>query len=126
VPAWGEGPEWGARCARLVRRALLALLLLVAGPAAGQEALGERQRQLFRVSCAHCHVREGLGVPVAGRPADWVERREQGFERLLRHTVEGVRDMPPLGTCGACTEADFRALVAFLAGPPPPAPAPAR
>lgn len=114
--------------ARRWRRGIGASLLLLglALEAPAQEPLGPRQVELFRIACAHCHLREGIGVPVAGRSAEWAERGEQGFAVLLRHTIEGIRDMPPLGTCGACTEQDFRALVAFLAGlaaaPPEPGP----
>ena len=88
--------------------------------AAGAEPAGlsERQQRLFAGSCAACHVTPGLGAPVLGVDADWAPRRERGFEALVATTVEGSRHMPALGTCGACDEADFRALVAFLAGLP--------
>ena len=36
------------------------------------------------------------------------------------NTVNGVGNMPPLGSCSACTEADFRALIAFMARLPDP------
>jgi cytochrome c5 len=60
-------------------------------------------------------------VPLVGDAAAWEGRRAQGFETLLANTVNGVRDMPPLGTCGACSEDDLRRLVAFVAGLPLPA-----
>jgi cytochrome c5 len=34
---------------------------------------------------------------------------------MLANTVAGVRGMPPLGTCGFCTEDDLRRLIAFMA-----------
>jgi cytochrome c5 len=88
---------------------------------ADEPVLQERQQRLFQQACAHCHLRPGLGVPVVGDAAAWEERRAQGFETLLANTVRGVRDMPPLGTCGACSEEDLRRLVAFVAGLPLPA-----
>jgi cytochrome c5 len=98
---------------------LVAALFCAAGPALAESpALGERQQRLFQQACAHCHLQTGLGVPVVGDEAAWAERRERGFESMLANTVNGVRNMPPLGTCGACTEDDLRRLVAFLAGLP--------
>jgi cytochrome c5 len=106
---------------------LAAALVCAAGPAfvcaaspafAEPPALGERQQRLFQQACAHCHLVPGLGVPVVGDEAAWEERRQRGFESMLANTVNGVRNMPPLGTCGACTEDDLRRLVAFLAGLP--------
>lgn len=100
---------------------LAAALVCAAGPAIAEPpALGERQQRLFQQACAHCHLHQGLGVPVVGDEAAWEERRARGFESLLTNTVNGVRNMPPLGTCAACTEDDLRRLVAFLAGLPLP------
>ncbi len=95
--------------------ALAAVAVRADGP-----LLAERQARLFQQACAHCHLRPGLGVPVLGDAAAWEERRARGLETLLANTVLGVGDMPPLGTCGACTEDDLRRLVAFLAGLPLP------
>ena len=94
---------------------------IVAGVAVADEPVLElRQQRLFQQACAYCHLRPGLGVPLVGDAAAWEERRAQGFETLLANTVNGVRDMPPLGTCGACSEDDLRRLVAFVAGLPLP------
>jgi len=70
----------------------------------------------YQSACAECHARAGTGAPAAGDAAAWTARRAQGFGVLLAHTVNGYRGMPPLGACGACSEADLRALVAYVAG----------
>jgi cytochrome c5 len=98
---------------------LLGLCVLLASLAARAEeppelALTSRQGRLFAQACAHCHLRPGIGVPVLGVDADWAERRDRGFDSLLANSIDGLANMPPLGTCGACSEADFRALVSFL------------
>jgi cytochrome c5 len=41
---------------------------------------------------------------------------------LLASTVAGVGGMPPLGTCGLCSEDDLRELIAYMALLPPPEP----
>jgi len=70
----------------------------------------------YQSACASCHARAGTGAPLVGRDADWSARRAQGIDVLLVHTVNGFRGMPPLGGCGLCSEADLRALVAYVAG----------
>jgi cytochrome c5 len=49
-----------------------------------------------------------------GDEAAWRARAAGGEDRMLRHTLEGLGAMPPLGYCMDCTEADFRALIRFL------------
>lgn len=99
----------------------MTLALLGAAAAAASVRLDERQALLFQQTCARCHVQPGTGAPQVGDPAGWQERNAQGFERLFANTVNGVRGMPPLGTCGGCSEDDLRALVAFVAGLAPAA-----
>ena len=53
---------------------------------------------------------------MVGDARAWAKRRAQGSDVLVAHTVNGYRGMPPLGACGACSEDDLRALVAYLAG----------
>ncbi|MEX2206887.1 MAG: c-type cytochrome [Myxococcota bacterium] len=101
----------------------LALLVGACGCFAEREAappivLSEANARSYQVACATCHARRGIGAPVTGVEADWRERREQGIDALLVHTVDGYRGMPPLGSCGLCTEDDFRALIRYMAGLP--------
>jgi cytochrome c5 len=67
-------------------------------------------------NCALCHVRGEGGAPVLGDEAAWAERSTQGAEVLLAHTLEGFNNMPPLGYCMDCEEADFRVLIRFMGG----------
>ena len=78
--------------------------------------LDKRQGAAFAQSCGRCHVRPGIGVPILGDADEWELRRRKGFEALVANTVTGIGEMPPLGTCGSCSEDDFRRLVAFIAG----------
>ena len=72
----------------------------------------------YQSACAACHARAATGAPLTGNDADWSARRAQDGDALLVHTVNGYRGMPPLGGCGRCSEADLRALVAYMAGGP--------
>jgi cytochrome c5 len=51
-----------------------------------------------------------------GNPPDWKVRNEQGMDRLLANTVLGLRGMPPLGYCSACSEQDLRELIMAVSG----------
>ncbi len=78
--------------------------------------LSPREAQVLAVICAECHSRAETTAPVMGDTNMWRERNAQGFEVLVRNTVLGKGSMPPLGTCGYCTEAEIRHLVEALSG----------
>lgn len=67
-------------------------------------------------SCALCHVDGNAGAPRVGNAAEWAPRMAQGMDVLLRHTIEGFNDMPPLGYCMSCERADFVAMIEFMGG----------
>ena len=98
----------------------LCLLLLPLAPLPGAAAteLSERQAALLTNNCVQCHARPNIGVPQMGDAAAWKERAKQGEETLVVHAVLGLRGMPPLGGCSACSEQDLRVLVRFMAGLP--------
>jgi cytochrome c5 len=79
---------------------------------------GSNLGRLYAQTCANCHGKPGTGAPQAGNAADWDPRTEQGMDILVKHAVEGYKGMPPLGSCGDCSEDDFRALIKFMAGLP--------
>ena len=106
-------------------RGTIALMLLACLCACGGErepvatgVLSESNARTYQAACASCHARPGIGAPLTGVAADWRERRAQGLDALLVHTVDGYRGMPPLGTCGLCSEQDFRALIRYMAALP--------
>jgi cytochrome c5 len=103
-----------------------ALLVLACGRAepplaAARVQLAPELARTCQSVCAECHARPGTGAPLPGSEA-WAGRRAQGTRVLLEHVVDGYRGMPPLGACGACSEADLRALVGYLSGAGEPAP----
>jgi cytochrome c5 len=102
---------------RLAAR-LCALLPLLPWPAAGAAELTERQVALLTNNCVQCHARPDIGVPQLGDAPAWKERARQGEDQLLVHVVLGLRGMPPLGGCSACSEQDLRALIRFMAALP--------
>jgi cytochrome c5 len=78
--------------------------------------LSERQALVFQRICSECHARGDIGSPMLGDEDAWKPRRAKGLDVLLANTVNGYGQMPPLGTCGFCTEEDFRHLVVYVSG----------
>ena len=83
-----------------------------AGPVA--DAGTERVARLWSASCALCHVTGIGGAPHVGRADEWQPRLAQGEEVLMRHTLEGFNNMPPLGYCMACEREDFVAMIDLM------------
>lgn len=97
-------------------------MVLLAGPTAAADSpvLSLRPQQLYQDICATCHASPGSGAPVTGDAEAWREPNAQGFDALLIHTVDGFGSMPPLGTCGSCSEAEMRVLISYMSGLPDP------
>lgn len=70
-------------------------------------------------SCALCHVTGEAGAPVVGDADDWQRRLAKGEDAVIQNVLYGVNSMPPLGYCMSCEVADFRAMVAYMAGMTP-------
>ena len=77
--------------------------------------------QLLTTKCVQCHAVPHTGAPLMGRARDWQAVLAQGEDQTLVNVVEGIRGMPPLGYCSACSEDDLRELIRFVAGFPAPA-----
>tara|TARA_R110002072_G_scaffold13418_2_gene56114 strand:- start:6509 stop:6847 length:339 start_codon:yes stop_codon:yes gene_type:complete len=75
-----------------------------------------RITRLWSQSCALCHVNGEAGAPRIGNTGEWAPRLATGKPLLIKHTIEGYNNMPPLGYCMACTEQDFSNLIDLMAG----------
>ena len=73
---------------------------------------------VYDQSCKACHATPASGAPQTGDRAAWAPRLAQGMDTLLEHTVSGYKGMPPLGSCGDCSEDEFAALIRFMSAEP--------
>lgn len=80
-----------------------------AAPAAPQS--GEK---IFQTYCTTCHTAGVAGAPKFGDKAAWAPRIQQGEATLLKHALEGLRAMPPKGTCMQCTETEIKAAISYM------------
>lgn len=88
----------------------------VAGAATATAAVASGPRsgeQVYQAACFACH---GTGALDAPKPnsADWKPRLAQGFDVLLKHSIEGFNNMPAMGTCTSCSEDEIAAAIRFM------------
>lgn len=72
--------------------------------------------RIYRSSCYSCHRYGAGGAPQTGNEKQWQARMEKGMDALMDSTINGYRGMPPMGACMDCGEAEFHALIRFMAG----------
>lgn len=73
--------------------------------------------EIYHRSCRSCHGVQGSGAPLTGDVAAWQPRLELGMDTMVQRVIEGSGGMPPLGMCFDCDEAQFSALIEFMASP---------
>ncbi|WP_124949852.1 c-type cytochrome [Sulfuriferula thiophila] len=87
--------------------------------------------QVFGEVCTACHTPGALGAPKFGDKAAWGPRIKQGYETLIKHAIEGIRQMPARGGNPDLTDTEIARAVAYMANDagakftPPAAAAPA-
>ena len=86
-----------------------------AAPAAASADAG-KGKQVFDSACMACHATGAAGAPKVGDKAAWAPRIAQGMDTLLNHSINGIRAMPPKGTCMACSDDDLKAAVSYMVG----------
>lgn len=75
---------------------------------------------VYDSSCKICHAVPSSGAPLTGHRQAWQPRLAKGMPTLLDHTIHGFQNMPPMGLCMHCSEAQFQALIDFMSSTPQP------
>lgn len=68
-------------------------------------------------SCKVCHAAGAAGAPKTGDVAAWEPRMAKGMDVLLVSVNNGLNAMPPKGMCFDCSDADYTALIEYMAAP---------
>ena len=79
--------------------------------AAGDAVAGEA---VYNRVCKMCHNSGMMGAPKLGDKPAWSARIEQGAAKLTEHAINGIRKMPPRGTCKSCSDQDIANAVAYM------------
>ena len=70
--------------------------------------------ELYNGACVACHAAGVLGAPKLGDKAGWEPRLAKGAETLYANAINGINNMPAMGTCASCSEDDIKAIVDYM------------
>ncbi len=72
--------------------------------------------QIYNQFCVACHLTGVAGAPKLGDKELWAPRIAQGRDMMFTHAKNGLRAMPPMGTCVTCSDADLMSAIEFMTG----------
>lgn len=79
------------------------------GPRTGEE--------VYKVSCSACHTSGLLGAPKINSNADWQPRIDaKGFDTVWQNAIDGIGQMPAMGTCMDCDNDEIKAAIEYMIG----------
>lgn len=83
--------------------------------AAGSAGAAARSGEtVVKAVCGMCHGTGAAGAPKIGDKAAWAPRIAQGVAVLVQHAKNGIRAMPPKGTCADCSDDELKGAVEYL------------
>lgn len=71
--------------------------------------------EVVKAVCAMCHEAGLMAAPKIGDASQWGPRIAQGYETLVKHAEEGIRNMPARGGNPALTDGEIANAVAYMA-----------
>lgn len=80
-------------------------------------AAEESVEDMYNRTCSVCHAAGAAGAPVTGSVKDWKARLDKGMDVLVSNVENGMNAMPPKGMCFDCSDADYQALIRYMAEP---------
>jgi len=72
-------------------------------------------QEVYDAICASCHAAGALGAPKFDNKGDWGSRIGQGYDTLVKHAIEGIRQMPPRGGGSDLSDVEVARAVAYMA-----------
>ena len=81
---------------------------------AGAAAAPKSGEQVYNSSCMACHSTGVAGAPKLGDKAAWAPRIAAGMDSLLANATNGLKAMPPKGTCMSCSSDELQAAVEYM------------
>jgi cytochrome c5 len=87
----------------------------VAGAKAEVTSSGPRAGSvIYAKACVACHSVGVLNAPKFQNVADWSPRMEKGFDAVWKNAINGIGAMPPMGTCGDCSNDEIKAAIEHM------------
>ena len=72
-------------------------------------------QEVYDAVCFSCHTPGALGAPRFDNKGDWAGRLGQGYDTLIKHAIEGIRQMPARGGDGDLSDTEVARAVAYMA-----------
>lgn len=72
-------------------------------------------QEVYDAVCFSCHTPGALGAPKFDNKGDWAGRLGQGYDTLIKHAIEGIRQMPARGGDGDLSDTEVARAVAYMA-----------
>ncbi len=72
-------------------------------------------QEVYDAVCFSCHTSGALGAPRLDNKGDWTGRLGQGYDTLIKHAIEGIRQMPARGGDGDLSDTEVARAVAYMA-----------
>jgi cytochrome c5 len=89
---------------------------LAADKAADTQTASADGQKIYQTSCQACHATGAAGAPKLGDKDAWAPRIAKGNDALLSSVKNGLKAMPPKGTCMSCSEDELRAAMEYMVG----------
>ena len=86
----------------------------VVAAAAPVAAQADATPALYTQTCAVCHATGVANAPKLGDKAAWAPRLAAGVDGLTASAIKGKGAMPPKGGAAAASDADLKAVVAYM------------
>jgi cytochrome c5 len=72
-------------------------------------------QEVYDAVCTSCHAAGALGAPKFENKGEWGSRIGQGYDTLVKHAIEGIRQMPARGGDGDLSDIEVARAVAYMA-----------
>jgi cytochrome c5 len=71
-------------------------------------------QEVYDAVCTSCHASGALGSPKFESKADWGPRIAQGYSTLVKHAIDGIRQMPARGGDSDLSDIEVARAVAYM------------
>jgi cytochrome c5 len=82
--------------------------------ASGGAPAGKSGEEVYNTSCAACHGTGLMEAPKIGNVDDWAARIANGKDTMLSNAINGIKAMPPKGTCMGCSDEELAAAIEHM------------
>lgn len=82
---------------------------------AATEKVEKTGQEVVTAVCSMCHAAGLMESPKLGDKGQWAPRIAQGYETLVKHAIEGIRNMPARGGNPDLSDNEIASAVAVMA-----------